>query len=98
MFRFMHANHRPDESADSEHCATELDQYSGNSTSGRTLLAKKTTTYSYSINQNTSSWVTNVVPQTITTTDILSGKVSKVTKTYDSGAATGGMILGDLLR
>ena len=63
---------------------TELDQYNGTHTGG-TLLKKTVTTYNSVADPFQSGVQINVVPLTITTTDMLSGKTSQVVKTYDSG-------------
>jgi len=79
---------------------TELDQYSGSHTG--TPLKKVTTAYNYTYNSNLPDGgvAFDVVPATITTTDVLSGKVSQTTKTYDTGVSIGSgsnAIYGDLL-
>ncbi len=85
---------------------TELDRYSGSHTSG-TLVQKTTTSYSYGSGGGAQygfgNVEINVVPNAITTTDVLSGKVSQVTKTFDTGvpdgnsAAGGNILYGALL-
>lgn len=72
---------------------TEQDQYSGSYTAG-TLLKKTVTTYNQtsSIDPNVAA---DVVPLTITTTDMLSGKSSQVAMTYDPGS--NGHIYGNVL-
>lgn len=82
---------------------TELDQYDNTGT----LLQKTATTYSgtvfsYSIaNDSARALAMNVVPVSITHTDVLSNQVSKVTKQYDSGVALSGnsgtVLYGNLL-
>jgi RHS repeat-associated protein len=75
---------------------TQTDRYAGSHTAG-TLLQTTATTYSYTVASAIGGpVVNNLVPNTITTTDTVSGKVSKVVKTYDSGSTTG-VVLGDLL-
>jgi RHS repeat-associated protein len=81
---------------------SQLDQYSGSHTGG-TLLKRTQTIYS----ANSFSFPNggyspfnlplagNVVPTSITYTDFVSGMVSKVSKTYDSGVS--GVIFGDVL-
>lgn len=78
---------------------SELDQYSGPYTSGN-MLKKTVTVYSGSVVPGNGNGLENVVPVSITTTDMLSGKSSLVTKTWDSGVPlTGGgvALYGDLL-
>jgi RHS repeat-associated protein len=79
---------------------TELDEYAG-SQSG-TLLRKTVTGYNFSNYAGSNPYATalNVVPTTITTTDVPSGRSSKVTKSWDSGVSIGGglsAIYGDML-
>jgi RHS repeat-associated protein len=88
---------------------TELDQYSGSHTNG-TLLKKTATLYTGNafnfLNGSYSPYnfplAGNVVPTSVTYTDVPSGKVSQVTKTYDPGVPVYGsqggtpIIFGDL--
>jgi RHS repeat-associated protein len=69
---------------------TEVDQYSGPYTGGN-VLKKTATTYTYTADPFNSLTAMNVVPQTITTTDMPSGQVSQVWKGYDT---TGVPIIG----
>jgi RHS repeat-associated protein len=72
---------------------TEVDQYQG-SHSGGTLLKKTITAYShvpdpyYDVAPPLPPM--NVVPVSVTTTDLLSGKVNQIVKTYDSGVPLSG--------
>lgn len=85
---------------------TEMDQYAG-SHSGGTLMRKTVTSYNYnsgSYGAGLGSVAINVVPATVTTTDMLagtSGKTSEVAKTYDAGlapdAGPANILLGDIL-
>jgi len=71
---------------------TELDRYSGTGTN-RTLLQKIQTNYQYDPSGGSLGFgniVTNILPTQITTTDVLSGKTSQVTKTYDLGISLQG--------
>lgn len=76
---------------------TELDEYSGSHSSG-TLLRKTSTSYSssgiLSPPPNGPSIALNVVPLSITVTDVTSGKSSKTTKSWDSGVALTGNLAG----
>ena len=73
---------------------TETDRYAGSHASG-TKLQTTTTTYNYTAGAGLGYPSYNVVPSTITTTDVLSGKTSQVVKSYDSGVS--GILYGELL-
>jgi RHS repeat-associated protein len=77
---------------------TELDQYSGSYIAG-TLLKKTATTYSSVPYPLETQIAANVAPLTVTTTDVLSGKASKIAMTYDAGVNVSGtnIIYGDVL-
>jgi YD repeat-containing protein len=78
---------------------TETDKYSGSHTSG-TKLQTIATVYNYTLALPTFNIAYNVMPSTITTTDVLSGRTSQVTKGYDAGVLNNNgvnIIYGELL-
>jgi RHS repeat-associated protein len=82
---------------------TELDEYSGSHANPAGLLRKKVTNYSAGWGGSFLPYgqlAINVVPISITLTDVLSGKSSQVTRTWDSGIGLSNgstAIYGDLL-
>lgn len=74
---------------------TETDKYSGSHTVPANKLQTTTTTYNYTAGIGIGVPSDNVVPSTITTTDVLSGKTSQITKTFDPGVS--GVLYGNLM-
>jgi hypothetical protein len=60
---------------------TELDEYSGSHTSGRPPIRKTATVYNSHVDPLQNNLLINVVPLTITTTDVPTGKTSRIAKT-----------------